>query len=98
MHRIILGRCRDDAWARAEMGAPIAVIRRRFSALLRVAGLKWEEHGFNGWHIDHIHAKCHTYNEVRARRLSIADGLRRVNHYKNLQPLRARDNLRKGAA
>lgn len=49
-------------------------------------GMTWENHGVNGWHLDHI------------KPLSIAkseDELYKLNHYSNLQPLWGDENIRK---
>ena len=43
-------------------------------------GMTWENHGFYGWHIDHI--------------IPLTRG--GTNHFTNLQPLWAKDNLSKG--
>jgi len=50
-------------------------------------GMTWDNYGRYGWHIDHI------------KPLSIAvseEELLKLNHYTNLQPLWAKDNIRKG--
>lgn len=50
-------------------------------------GMTWDNHGPNGWHIDHI------------KPLAIAASLEELEqlcHYTNLQPLWATDNLKKG--
>jgi hypothetical protein len=49
-------------------------------------GMNWENHGRYGWHIDHIIpvSSAKTENEVI-----------KLNHYKNLQPLWAEENLKK---
>ena len=52
-------------------------------------GMSWENYGFRGWHIDHIHP------------LSLVDltslvELKKACHYTNLQPLWWRDNIKKG--
>jgi hypothetical protein len=51
-----------------------------------VKGMSWDNHG--EWHIDHIIpiATAHTEDDVI-----------RLNHYTNLQPLWAKDNLSKGS-
>lgn len=53
---------------------------------LFLPGMDWKNHG--DWHIDHIVPLSSAKNENDVRALC---------HYKNLQPLWAKDNLRKGA-
>jgi hypothetical protein len=50
-------------------------------------GMSWDNHGLEGWHIDHIIplASAKTY-----------EGLIPLLHYTNLQPLWAKENLKKG--
>jgi len=52
-------------------------------------GMKWENYGFRGWHIDHI-LPCASFN------LLIEDEQKKCFHYTNLQPLWAKENLQKG--
>lgn len=51
-------------------------------------GMSWENHGFDGWHIDHIIPVM--YNNPTKEQV-----IERL-HYKNTQPLWAFDNLSKG--
>ena len=51
-------------------------------------GMSWDNHG--DWHIDHI-KPCAAFD------LTNEDEQRECFHYSNLQPLWAKDNLRKGA-
>ena len=53
-------------------------------------GMTWENHGKNGWHIDHI-IPCNAFN------LSKLKEQKKCFHYTNLQPLWASDNISKGA-
>jgi hypothetical protein len=51
-------------------------------------GMSWDNYGINGWHVDHI------------KPLAVANSQEEIillNHYSNLQPLWALDNLKKGA-
>lgn len=53
-----------------------------------IEGMTWDNYGIDGWHVDHI------------KPLAAADSeeeIVRLNHYTNLQPLWALDNLKKGA-
>ena len=53
-----------------------------------VDGMSWDNYGTYGWHLDHIIplASANTKEEII-----------KLNHYTNLQPLWALDNLKKGA-
>jgi hypothetical protein len=48
--------------------------------------MSWDNHGKNGWHIDHKFplAKASSESEIY-----------KLNHYTNLQPLWEEENLRK---
>jgi hypothetical protein len=49
-------------------------------------GMSWENHGLYGWHIDHIVPLSSAKTEKEIYKLS---------HFTNLQPLWAKDNLKK---
>jgi hypothetical protein len=51
-------------------------------------GMNWENYGLYGWHIDHIIPLSSAEDE---------DGVYKLCHYTNLQPLWAFDNLSKGS-
>ena len=54
---------------------------------LFLTGMCWENHGTNGWHIDHI---------IPLSTAKTKEEIIKLNHYTNLQPLWAADNIRKG--
>lgn len=49
-------------------------------------GMSWDNYGLHGWHIDHINPL--------SKSTDMNDLLQRA-HYTNLQPLWAKDNIRK---
>jgi hypothetical protein len=52
-----------------------------------VVGMSWDNHGYNGWHIDHIIPLSSAKTEEEIYKLS---------HYTNLQPMWGKDNIKKG--
>ncbi len=50
-------------------------------------GMNWNNYGKNGWHVDHIIPLSSAKNE---------EEMIKLNHYTNLQPLWAIDNIKKG--
>ena len=53
---------------------------------LFLEGMSWDNYGKHGWHVDHIRPVSSFKPEEWER----------INHYTNLQPLWAKDNLSKG--
>lgn len=56
---------------------------------LFVDGMTWENQGYHGWHVDHV-------RPLNSFDLTDPEQVAAACHYTNLQPLWAKDNLRKG--
>jgi hypothetical protein len=52
-----------------------------------VDNMSWDNYGYRGWHLDHIIPLCTAKTKEEVYEL---------NHYTNLQPLWAIDNMKKG--
>ncbi|MEM4726181.1 MAG: hypothetical protein QXG63_04505 [Nitrososphaerales archaeon] len=51
-------------------------------------GMTWDNHGRNGWHIDHV-------RPLSSFDLTDPEQLKQACHYTNLCPMWANDNIRK---
>jgi hypothetical protein len=69
------------------LGCDIQTARKHLESLFKT-GMTWENHGLYGWHIDHI-IPCSYYD------LSDYEEQKKCFHYTNLQPLWAKENLKK---
>lgn len=58
-------------------------------------GMTWENHSFNGWHIDHIRPLS-SFNFLNNDSTINIQEISKAWNYKNLQPLWKYDNLKKG--
>lgn len=67
------------------LGAEYDVVKRHLEQKFE-KGMTWDNHG--DWHIDHIIPMSSAINEQEIFKL---------NHYTNLQPLWAKENLQKGS-
>jgi hypothetical protein len=77
-------RCRVSAVR--DLGCSIEDLKRHLESKFQ-EGMTWENYG--SWHIDHI-------KPLAAFNLQDSEDLRFACHYSNLQPLWAKDNLKKG--
>lgn len=69
------------------VGCDFKTLRAHIESLFR-PGMTWANRGFKGWHLDHKIPLASATDEA---------SLRALCHYKNLQPLWASENLKKGA-
>lgn len=78
---------RKGSTTAALLGCSFETLRLHIESLFQ-PGMNWENRGFDGWHVDHKIPLASAVDEA---------SLRALCHYKNLQPLWASDNLKKGA-
>jgi len=70
-----------------DLGCSIECLKKYLESKFQL-GMSWNNYGRNGWHIDHI-------KPVSSFDLTDKNQLKIACHYSNLQPLWAKDNLRK---
>lgn len=63
---------------------------KKYIESLWLNGMTWKNYGFYGWHIDH------KIPVASVKSINDLDQIKKVCHYTNLQPLWAKDNLKKG--
>jgi hypothetical protein len=61
---------------------------QKYLESLFLSGMNWENYGVHGWHIDHI-IPCDSFD------LSNSNQIKQCFHFSNLQPLWAKDNIKK---
>ena len=71
-----------------DLGCVIEDFKHYLESLWK-SGMTWDNYGLFGWHIDHIIPLANFD-------LTDQDDVKHACHYTNLQPLWAKDNLRKG--
>jgi hypothetical protein len=88
IHDVLKGKTKHEG-TKSLLGCSIAELRNKLQSKFQ-PGMNWENHGQNGWHIDHI-LPCSSFD------LTTIEEQRKCFHFSNLQPLWATDNRRKGA-
>lgn len=72
-----------------DLGCSVGELKSHIERMF-LTGMSWENWGQNGWHIDHI-------IPISSFDLTNREQYLKAIHYTNLQPLWAKDNIRKGA-
>lgn len=86
---VILDLTSATATIRLHLGCTVSEARAYLESLFHL-GMTWDNHGVDGWHIDHV-------RPLASFDRSDPDWQREAFHYTNLQPLWAADNIAKGA-
>jgi len=71
------------------LGCSVLELKEHLQSLF-LEGMTWDNHTYDGWHIDHI-KPCSSFD------LTDIEQQKECFHYTNLQPLWAEDNLTKGS-
>ena len=71
------------------LGCDIDFLKKHLKSMFK-DGMTWDNHGYDGWHIDHI-IPCASFD------LSDPEEQKKCFHYTNLQPLWAHENFSKNA-
>jgi len=72
-----------------DLGCSIEGLKRHLESQF-TEGMSWDNYGRKGWHIDHI-------KPLSIFNLEDCGEFKKACHYTNLQPLWAKDNLKKGS-
>jgi len=78
---------KDNTTTKDLLGCSFEEFREYLESLF-LNGMSWENYGVHGWHIDHI-IPCDSFE------LSNPEQAERCFHFSNLQPLWAKDNIKK---
>ena len=71
-----------------DLGCSVSELRLYLESKFK-EGMSWDNWGRTGWHIDHI-------KPLSSFNLQNKDDFLKANHYTNLQPLWAEENIKKG--
>jgi len=86
--KIVKGKIKESSTL-SLLGCSMAELKIHLESQFQ-SGMSWENYGLHGWHIDHIRPLANfDFNTI--------DQLQTAWHYSNLQPLWAKDNLKKGS-
>jgi len=91
MRQALLNKSADKLGSFKEMTGCTPKELKTYLETLFSDGMSWDNYGVHGWHIDHIRP-CASFD------LTKKDQQKKCFNYKNLQPLWARENLKKGAS
>jgi len=69
------------------LGCSVEFLKKHLESKFK-SGMTWDNHGFHGWHIDHIRP-CSSFDLLKPEEQA------KCFHYTNLQPLWAEENLKK---
>jgi len=83
----IMGFCKSKSTLRV-LGCTVEELKNHLESKFS-EGMTWDNYGYRGWHIDHI-KPCALFNLERS------EEQQQCFHYTNLQPLWAKDNMKKG--
>lgn len=86
LHKILGVRSKSNR-CQTFLGCSVQDLRRHLESKFQ-PGMTWENYGFTGWHVDHI---------MPLAAFDLTDPMQQAEafHFTNLQPLWAKDNLRK---
>ena len=85
----VISRWSNDGSSIQDIGCSADELKEHIESMFK-DGMSWENHGKEGWHIDHI-------VPLSSFDLTDREQFLAACNYKNIQPLWAKDNLSKGA-
>lgn len=70
-----------------DLGCTIEELKKHLESLFQ-PGMTWDNYTYKGWHIDHI-------RPLSSFNLNNPEEFKKANHFSNLQPMWAKDNIKK---